>query len=95
VEGVLHVTSSSNPWSQVYKLATGKVRSDTIITTLKKPDGTETSSILETMNIMLNHLITLDREEETYYHKTTRKMIEEPIRTCDDIEFTQGEINKR
>jgi aspartokinase len=45
-----NVTSSSNPWSQVYKLATGKVRSNTIMTALRKADGTETSSILETMN---------------------------------------------
>jgi len=59
-----YVTSSSNPWSQVYKLATGKVRNNSIMTTLRKPDGTETSSILETINIMLDHLITVDREEE-------------------------------
>ena len=89
------MTSSSNPWSQVYKLATGKVRSKSIMTTLRKPDGTETSSILETMNIMLDHLITVDREEEeTCYNKNIRKMIEELIQTCDDIEFTQGEIKQ-
>jgi phosphatidate phosphatase PAH1 len=87
-----NVTSSSNPWSHVYKLATGKVRGNTIMTTLRKPNGTETSSILETINIMLDHIITVDREEETYYNKNIRKMSEEPIQTCDDIEFTQGEI---
>ena len=44
---------------------------------------------------MLDHLITVDREEEeAYYHKNIRKMIEEPIQTCDDIEFTQGEIKQ-
>jgi phosphatidate phosphatase PAH1 len=89
-----NVTSSSNPWSQVYKLATGKVRSNTIMTTLRKPYGTETSSISETMKIMLHHLITVDREEENYYHKNIRKMNEEPIQTSDDIEFTQGEIKQ-
>ena len=55
-----NMTSSSNPWSQVYKLATGKESSYSIMTTLKEPDGTETSSILETMN-MLDRLITVDR----------------------------------
>jgi hypothetical protein len=90
-----NVPASSNPWSQVYKLATGKVRSNSIMTTLWKPDGSETSSILETMNIMLDHLITEDgEEEETHYHKNIRKMIEEPINTCDDTEFTQGEIKQ-
>jgi hypothetical protein len=40
---------------------------------------------------MLDHLITDDREvEETYYHKNTRKKIEEPIQTCDGTEFAQG-----
>ena len=64
------MTSSSNPWSQAYKLATGKVRTKLIMATLRKPDGTETSSILEAINLMLDHLITKDREEEeTYYHK--------------------------
>jgi hypothetical protein len=44
---------------------------------------------------MLDHLITVDREEEeTCYHKNIRKMFEEPIQTCDDIEFTQGEIKQ-
>ena len=36
-----NVTASSNPWSQVYKLAAGKVRNNSIMTTLKKPDGSD------------------------------------------------------
>jgi hypothetical protein len=90
-----NVTSSSNPRSEVYKLATGKVRSNSIMTTLRKSDGTETSSALETMNTMLDHLITVERgEEETYYHKNIRNVTEEPIQTCDDTEFTQGEMKQ-
>jgi hypothetical protein len=58
-----NVAASINPWSYVYKLATGKARTNSITTTLKKPDETETSSILETMN-MLDYLITEDGEEE-------------------------------
>jgi hypothetical protein len=66
------------------------------MTTVRKPDGTETSSILETMNKILDHLIAVDgEEEETYYHKNIRKMIEEPIQTCDKIVFTQGEIKQK
>jgi len=64
------------------------------MTILRKPDGTVTSSILEIMNIMLDHLITDDGEEENEHHKNTRKMIEEPIYTSDDAEFTQGEIKQ-
>ena len=64
------MTSSTNPWSQVYKLATGKARSNNIKTTLRKPDGTETTSILETLNIMLDHLITVDRKKKPITIKT-------------------------
>ena len=44
---------------------------------------------------MLNHHITDDREKEgTHYHKNIGKMDEEPIHTCDDTQFTQGEIKQ-
>jgi len=46
------------------------------------------------MNTTLYHLITNDGEEENQHHKNTRKMIEEPIYTSDDAEFTQGEIKQ-
>jgi hypothetical protein len=59
-----NVATSLNPWSHVFKLATGRARTNNIMTTLRKPDGTLTSSILETMNVMLDQLITDDAEEE-------------------------------
>jgi len=40
-----NVTASTNPWSQVYKLTSGKIRPKSIMTTLTKPDGSETTSI--------------------------------------------------
>jgi retron-type reverse transcriptase len=36
----------------------------------------------------------IEEEEETYYHKQIRKMVEETIDTRDDKEFTQGEIKQ-
>ena len=91
-----NVTSSVNPWSQVYKLASGKARHNSIMTTLRKPDGSETSNILETIKTMLHHLIPDDKEEEeSYHHKQTRKMIEEPIDTRDDQSSPKGKLNKR
>jgi hypothetical protein len=90
-----NVTASSNPWSQVYKLTAGKARNNSILTTLKKPDGSETSSIKETIKVMLDYIITDDREEEeTSHHKNVRKMIEEPTTTCDNEDFTQEEIKQ-
>jgi len=64
------------------------------MTTLRKPDGTLTSRILETMNTMLDHLITDDGEEENQHRKNIKKMIAEPMYTSDGAEFTQGEIKQ-
>jgi len=82
--------TSVNPWSQVYKLAAGKARNNTIITTLRKPDGSETTNILDTIKTMMNHLIPEDIEEESYYHKQIRKMVEEQIDTRDDRVHPRG-----
>jgi hypothetical protein len=45
---------------------------------------------------MLDHLITDDRkeQEESYHQNNVSKLIEEPTHTCDDTEFTQGEIKQ-
>ena len=67
-----NLTASLNPWSHVFKLATGKARTNSIMTTLRKPNGTLTSSILETMNVMLDQLITDDAEEENQHNKNVR-----------------------
>ena len=37
-----NTTPSSNPWTTVYKLASGKTRNTAVLTTLKKPDGSKT-----------------------------------------------------
>ena len=60
--------------------------------TLRNPDGSETSSIQETTKVVLDHIFTEDREEETLHHKNIRKTIEEPICTSNDLEFCREEI---
>jgi len=89
-----NVEASINPWSQVYKLAAGKTRANSIMTTLRKPDGSETTSIQETMNTLLDYLYTEDREEETLHHKTLRMNLEETINTSEDEEFSREEIKQ-
>jgi len=74
-----NVVASLNPWSHAYKLATGKIRTNSIMITLRKPDGTLTSNILETKNIMVDHLITDDGEEDNQHHKNIRKITPEMI----------------
>jgi len=43
---------------------------------------------------MLYNLTTDDGEEENHHQKNIRRMIEEPIYTSDDAEFTQAEIKQ-
>jgi TPP-dependent pyruvate/acetoin dehydrogenase alpha subunit len=66
------------------------------MTTLIKPDGSESTNILDTIKTMMNYLIPedIEEEDESSYHKQIRKMVEEPIDTRDDSEFTQGEIKQ-
>jgi len=89
-----NVTASTNPWSQVYKLVSGKMRPKSIMTTLTKPDGSETTSIQETMEVLLDHLFEEDNTEENTHQKAIRKAVEEPIRRSDNIKFSKEEIKQ-
>jgi hypothetical protein len=40
-----NTTTSSNPWKAIFKLATGKAKSYSTLSTLKKPDGTVTTDM--------------------------------------------------
>jgi len=80
--------------SQVYKLAAGKTRANSIMTTLRKPDGSETTSIQDTVKVMLDYLFVEDREEETLHHKNIRKYIEGPLNTRDKVAFLREEIKQ-
>ena len=88
-----NVAASVNPWSQVYKLAAGKTRECSKMTTIRKPDRTERTSLHETVNVILDYLFTEDTGENLH-HTNIRKAIEEPVNTDEDTEFTQEEIKK-
>jgi hypothetical protein len=47
------MTSSTNPWNEVYKLAVGE--KITQITTLRKPNGIITADIRENLKHMLDY----------------------------------------
>jgi hypothetical protein len=50
-----NMMSSTNPWNEVHKLAAGKRKNNTQITTLRKPNGTLTADIRETLQHMLDY----------------------------------------
>ena len=69
-----NLITSSNPWNTVYKLATNKNKKSPTMTTILKSDGSFTADLNETMQVMLDHLITTDdQSEDTEYHKHIRK----------------------
>jgi hypothetical protein len=89
-----NVGASVKPWSQVYKIAAGKTKGISGMTTITKPDGTETTDLQETINEIIDHLYKEGDGEETPHHKRIRKAVDKPIHTEDDAEFTPEEIKR-
>ena len=48
-----NLTTSANPWNEVYRLAAGKRKTPTEIITLRKPDGTLTTNTKETPKLTI------------------------------------------
>jgi hypothetical protein len=86
-------TSPSNPWNKAYKLASGKTRNTATMTTLqKKPDGSKTANIIETMKIKIEQRIPEDNgQDDTEHNMNIRRQTEQPIETTDNRDFTQNE----
>jgi len=88
-----NLTNSANPWNEVYRLAAGKGKTPTQITTLRRPDGTYTVDTKETLKLMLEYFTPDDKElEDNDHHKHIRVQTEHPPNTQDDREFTIEEI---
>ena len=62
--------------------------------TLTKPDGSETMSIQDTMEVLLDYLFEEDNVEENTHQKTIRKAVEEPMKTSDNVKFSREEIKQ-
>jgi hypothetical protein len=89
-----NVTTSSNPWNAVYKLASGKIKSRSLLSTLKKPDGTVITDTGDTMRFMIDSFTPEDDEEtDNERHKLIRIQTKDPIRTEDDKLFTPAEVS--
>jgi len=87
-------TSPNNPWNEIYKLANNKTRSKQIIT-MRKPDGTKTETMIETLQLIMDQLIPEDKQkEDTPYHMTIRDQTKQPLYKMDDKEFTKEEFKQ-
>jgi hypothetical protein len=85
--------SSTNPWSDIYRLAMGRKKQAVQITTLKKQDGSLTTNLHDTLLHMLqNFTPDDDPNEDNEYHAHLRAITREATDTADDKEFTVQEI---
>jgi hypothetical protein len=64
-----NATKTTNLWNIVYKVATCKIKSSSILSTLQRPDGTVTSDMEETINFLLDYFTLADEEEADNYHR--------------------------
>jgi hypothetical protein len=83
------VTTSSNPWNAVYKLASGKIKSCSSLSTLRKPDETVTTDTADTMHYVIDSFTpAADEETDNKHHKLIRAQTKKSIKTKDDKLFT-------
>ena len=81
------MTSLANQWNEVYKLAPWKRKNNTKLTTLRKPDGSLTADIRETLQHMLEYFVPEDKDnDETDFHTQARTQSREPVDTVDAFE---------
>jgi hypothetical protein len=64
------LTTHTNPWNAIYKIAANKTKSNHIMTTLKKTDRTTTTDLEETIQLIADYLIPKhDATDDTEHHK--------------------------
>jgi len=83
-------TSPNNQWNEVYKLASSNTRSETKISTLPKPCGTNSESIDYNFRFVLDKLIPNDNpQDDTDHHRCVRKRAGQCTNDLNDKEFKQ------
>lgn len=88
-----NATDGNNPWTALYKIAAGKLRGQSSLTTLQKEDGSYTEDTTSTLEYMMENFVPEDSEQyDTERHKELRRLTTEPMDTPDDMEFTTAEI---
>ena len=77
----------------VYKVAAGKRKNNTQISSLRKHDGTLTTDMEQTVKLMLAYFTLEDNEQDdSEFHKRAREKSQETVNTPDNREFTMAEI---
>jgi len=87
------MTSATNPWNAIYKMAAGKTKRTAHITTLRQQDGSMTTNLQDTLLQMIKKFAPDDnQEDDTETHRKIRVCTHTPPDTDDDEEFTIQEV---
>jgi hypothetical protein len=88
-----NVTSATNPWNEIYKMAAGKTKSTAHATTLRQQDGSLTMNLHDTLLQMIQKFAPDDNQgDDNEMHRQIRAQTQTPIDTEDDEEFTVQEV---
>jgi hypothetical protein len=83
----------TKPWNEVYSLAAGKRKNTTHMTTQRKPDGSLTADVNETLKYMMDQYAPEDsNDDDSETHKQAAFLSDEPVDTEDEKDYTVGEI---
>lgn len=85
--------NDGDPWNKAYKLLRGKLKENTKVVTLKRPDGTSTKGIEDTIQYLLDSLIPDDNlHEDTAAQREVRERYNEDGGQPSDSELSINEI---
>lgn len=82
-----------DPWSVIYKMQTGKMKTETVISAVGKREGGETKDITETLQELCKKMFPEDRREgENEEHKAIRENAEREDEVEGDYEVEEEEL---
>jgi len=88
-----NLTSVTNPWNAKYKIAAGKTKRTTHITTLRLQDGSLTTNLQDTLLHIIQKFAPDDnKEDDTDTQSQIRTLTQKPLDTEDDEQFTVQEV---
>ena len=86
-----NITTAANPWNYVGKLAAGKRRYYSLFTSLRKPDGSLTTEMEETVKLVLENFTPEGNvQDDSEFHKQIRAQSKGTVNNPDDREFIFG-----
>lgn len=89
-----NATNKSQPWNYIYKAAAGKLKTQTLFTSIQRQDGSYTCTLEETLNVLLEKYVPLDNvdSDNANNYLVRQKSLEYYESGLNDIPFSQYEV---